>query len=107
MTSPSPTRSSFSLRRGPHTSPTTPKPPSDAEEAVTGPADVMFTLLERDGLLGETAETTLASHASYGLQTDGWRAQVTINETRHLERGQDCFDQGEIFALPPDTGRSD
>jgi hypothetical protein len=67
----------------------------------------MFTLLERDGLLGETAETTLASHASYGLQTDGWRAQVTINETRHLERGQDCFDQGEIFALPPDTGRSD
>jgi hypothetical protein len=78
----------------------------DAEEAVTGLSDVMFTLLERDGLVRETAETTLASHASCGLKTDGWRAQVTINETRHLERGQECFDQGDIFALPPDTGRS-
>src|SRR6202042_735091 len=31
----------------------------DAEEAMTGPSDVIFTLLERDGLFGEAAESRL------------------------------------------------
>lgn len=73
----------------------------DAEELVTGVADVMFTLLERDGLVGDAAGAKLSSHRDDGLQAGGWRAQVTINETRRLRSGPDCFQRGDVFALPP------
>jgi len=74
---------------------------NDAAEAVTSVSDVIFTLLEQDGILGAGAEAQLASHAGDGLRTDGWRAQVSINEPMQLSAGWDCFDQGDVFALPP------
>jgi hypothetical protein len=66
---------------------------------VTSVSDVMFTLLEQDGILGDGAEAQLASHAGNGLQAEGWRAQVSINEPIQLSPGRDCFDQGDVFAL--------
>jgi hypothetical protein len=72
----------------------------DAAELVTSTSDAIFTLLEHDGLLGDAVDAQLASHGVHGLELGGWREQVTVNEARHLPRGPDCFDQGDVFALP-------
>ncbi len=77
----------------------------DAEQMVTSAADAIFAIFERDGLLGPAAEAAIASHAEQGLEPGGWRAQVTANESRRLPPGPDCFDQGDIFALPQHEGQ--
>lgn len=73
----------------------------EADESVTAVADVVFTILEKDGLVGDAAEATLALHAGDGLKPGGWRAQVTVNELRPLPAGPDCLQYGDVFALPP------
>ena len=75
----------------------------DAVDMVTSATDAIFTILERDGLLGQAIDTALASHVEHGLQLGGWRAQVTINEAYRLPPGPDCFDHGDVFALPADA----
>ena len=75
----------------------------EAAELVTSASDAIFTLLEREGLLGDAVDAQLASHAVNGLDLRGWRAQVTVNETRQLPPGPDCFEQGDVFALPANT----
>jgi len=75
----------------------------DAAEVVTSAADAIFTLLEHDGFLGHAADRALAVYSGHGLQPGGWRAQVTVDETRHLPPGPDCFTHGDVFALPADT----
>jgi hypothetical protein len=55
------------------------------------------------GLFGDAVDTQLASHAVNALDLGGWRAQVTVNETRQLPPGRDCFEQGDVFALPTKT----
>jgi hypothetical protein len=77
----------------------------DAAQMVTSAADAIFTVLERDGLLGRAADAVLDAHASHGLQPGGWRAQVTTGEALRLGNGPDCLDRGDIFALPPDATR--
>lgn len=72
----------------------------EAQEMVTSASDAMFTLMERDGLLGDVINTALARHSDQGLQAADWRAQVTVNEPRPLPPGPDCFDRGDVFALP-------
>ncbi|MDR2984537.1 MAG: hypothetical protein LBV34_06820 [Nocardiopsaceae bacterium] len=75
----------------------------EAAEIVTSAADAIFTILEQDGLLGRAIDSALASHAEHGLRLGGWRAQVTIGEKLQLPPGPDCFDRGDVFALPVDT----
>lgn len=77
----------------------------DAEQMVVSAADAIFAIFERDGLLGQPAEAAVASHADDGLEPGGWRAQVTANESRRLPPGPDCFDPGDIFALPQHEGQ--
>jgi hypothetical protein len=67
---------------------------------VTSAADAIFTILERDGLLGHAADAAIASHSDDGLDPGGWRAQVTVNEARRLPPGPDCFERGDVFAQP-------
>jgi hypothetical protein len=76
---------------------------NDAARVVTSAADAIFTLLEQDGLLGHAVESALAAHSGHGLEPGGWRAQVTIDESRHLPAGPDCFTHGDVFALPAGT----
>jgi hypothetical protein len=77
--------------------------PEDATAAVTSAADAIFTILESDGLLGGAVSRAIAGHAADGLQPDGWRAQVTLNEAYQLTPSPACFDHGDVFALPADT----
>jgi hypothetical protein len=72
----------------------------DAAAAVTSAADAIFTILESEGLLGPTADRTLADGARDGLQPGGWRGQVTLNEAHRLQSSSACFDDGDVFALP-------
>lgn len=72
----------------------------EAAELVTSARDAIFALLEHEGLLGDAVDAQLASHAVNGLDLGGWRGQVTVNETRQLPPGPDCFEQGDVFALP-------
>jgi len=75
--------------------------PEDAVAMVTGAADAIFTILERDGLLGEAIEARLAERERDGLQLGGSRAQVVFDDPAPLLRGWDCFRTGDVFALPP------
>jgi hypothetical protein len=72
----------------------------EAEEIVTSAADAIFAILEREGLLGQAAGVALAAQADHGLEPSGWRFQVTVNEPYHLPAEPDCFDRGDVFALP-------
>ena len=74
----------------------------DAADVVTSAADAIFTLLERDGVIGSATEARLADGAEFGLEAGGWRAQVTTNQKPRLPAGPDCFDRGDVFALPVD-----
>jgi hypothetical protein len=76
----------------------------DAEDVVTSAADAIFTLLERDGVIGSASDAKLAERAEHGLEPGGWRAQVTTNEKLRLPAGPDCFHRGDVFALPVDRG---
>jgi hypothetical protein len=69
---------------------------------VTSAADAIFTLLERDGVIGSAVDAKLADRAEHGLEAGGWCAQVTTNERLRLPSGSDCFDRGDVFALPVD-----
>src|SRR5215467_10734891 len=62
----------------------------DAADVVTSAADALFTLLERDGVVGPAVEARLADLAEHGLVPGGWRAQVTTNEKLRLPAGPDC-----------------
>jgi hypothetical protein len=79
----------------------------EAAEAVTGAADVIFTLLEGAGLVGDVADAALATYESDGLAPGGWRAQVTIEDPWPLSVGHDCVER-DVFALPsashPESG---
>jgi hypothetical protein len=75
----------------------------DAAEVVTSATDAIFTLLERDGVLGPTADRAIAAHSGHGLQPGGWRAEVTIDEPHYLPPRPDCFNHGDVFALPTGT----
>jgi hypothetical protein len=75
--------------------------PQDAVVMVTSAADAIFTILERDGLLGEAIEARLAERERDGLQLGGTRAQVVLDDPAPLPRGWDCFRTGDVFALPP------
>ena len=74
-----------------------------AAEMVISAADAIFTILEHNGLIGHADQAELASYGEHGLDLGGWRAQVTVNEQRRLLAGPDCFNQGDVFALPADT----
>ena len=81
-------------------------PGATADEAatmVTTAADAIFTILESDGLLGDAADRALAARAGDGLEPGGWRGQVTLNEATRLPAGHDCFEHGDVFALPAAT----
>ncbi|GAA3248536.1 hypothetical protein ACFO1B_39510 [Dactylosporangium siamense] len=76
----------------------------EANDMVTCAADALFVILEQAGLLGDAADERLAGHASNGLVTGGWRAQIVLNEPHPLSprpRG-DCLRGDDVFALPPD-----
>jgi hypothetical protein len=74
----------------------------DAATGVTCAADAVFTVLERDGLLGDAVDDALAAHASDGLDRGGSIAQVTFNDPQVLPVGGCSFGvQGDVFALPP------
>jgi hypothetical protein len=80
-----------------------------AAAMVTCAADAIFTLLERDGVIGNAIDAALAAHADHGLALGGSRAQVTFNEPHRLPPGprQDCFSgHVDVFALPADSSRS-
>ncbi|MCW2929169.1 MAG: hypothetical protein JWM19_131 [Actinomycetia bacterium] len=72
----------------------------DAAEAVTCAADVVFTLLEDAGLIGDAADAALAGYESDGLALGGHRALVTFNDPWPLPVGPDCAER-DVFALPP------
>jgi hypothetical protein len=77
-----------------------------AAEMVASAADAIFTLLERDGVIGNAIDAALASHADQGLAQGGSRAQVSFNEPHQLPHGprQDCFfGHLDVFALPGDS----
>ena len=75
----------------------------DAVEIVTSAADAIFTILEHDGLVGDAINAALALHAEHGLQVGGWRAYLTTDEVLRLPPGPDCFERGDVFALPADA----
>ena len=77
--------------------------PRHAAQMVTSAADAIFTLLERDGLVGQGIDARLAAHTDDGLEAGGWRAQVTTDEASRLPPGPDCRDRGDVFALPADA----
>jgi hypothetical protein len=72
----------------------------DATMMVTCAADAIFVILEQAGLLGDVVDERLADRASDGLALGGWRAQVTVDELDPLRPGRDCFQTGDVFALP-------
>jgi hypothetical protein len=72
----------------------------DAAGAVTGVADVIFILLEGAGLIGDVADSTLATYQSDGLELGGWHGQVTIDDPWPLTVRPDCVER-DVFALPP------
>jgi len=73
---------------------------AEADEAVSSAADAIFTLLEHAGILGPQADAALAARATDALASQGQRAQITINESRRLPAGPDCFANDDVFALP-------
>lgn len=80
--------------------------PEEATAAVTCAADAIYTLLEHDGLIGETIDARLAGHEPDGLTALAWRAEVVLNDPEALPAGPDCYRTGDVFALPasaPDT----
>ena len=72
----------------------------DAAGAVTGAADVIFILLEGAGLIGDVADSTLATYQSDGLELGGWHGRVTIDDPWPLTVRPDCVER-DVFALPP------
>jgi hypothetical protein len=74
--------------------------PDDAAAAVTCAADAIFSILERDGLIGDATDARLAGREADGIEVLGWRAQVTVNEPEPLRPGRDCLRTGDVFALP-------
>jgi len=70
------------------------------ESPAGSAADAIFTLLERDGLVGQSIDARLAAHADHGLQPRGWRAQVTTDEARRLPPGPDCFGRVTYLRCP-------
>jgi hypothetical protein len=72
----------------------------DAVEAVTGAADVVFTLLEAAGLAGSAADAAVAGYEPDGLTLGGQRTQVTFDDPWPLPVGPDCTVR-DVFALPP------
>jgi hypothetical protein len=73
---------------------------AEAAESVSSASDAIFTILEHAGILGPKADTALAGRATDGLAAHGQRVQVTINESRRLQAGVDCFGTADVFALP-------
>jgi hypothetical protein len=74
----------------------------EANEMVTCAADALFVILEQAGLLGDAVDDRLGRHASNGLATGGWRAQIVLNEPHPLSplpRG-DCLRGDDVFAIP-------
>ncbi|MBX6748552.1 MAG: hypothetical protein IRY85_02595 [Micromonosporaceae bacterium] len=76
--------------------------PEDAVAMVTCAADAIFTILERDGLLGDAIDARLAERERDGLKLGGARAQVVVNEPEPLPPGWECVRTGDVFALPPE-----
>jgi hypothetical protein len=74
--------------------------PEDAAEVVTCAADAIFTILQRDGLIGDAIDARLAGREAEGLKVLGWSAQTVIDEPEPLRPGHDCFRTGDVFALP-------
>jgi hypothetical protein len=76
---------------------------TEVDQLVACAADALFVILEHAGLLGSAADDRLAGHASNGLATGGWRAQVVLDEPHPLAPEQlgDCLRSDDIFALPP------
>ena len=77
----------------------------DAVEMVTCASDAIFTLFERDGMLGEAADARLESYRQSGLAVGGWVAQVTVDEPVRLLPGGRCLPPGLVdpFALAADA----
>lgn len=73
--------------------------PDDADAAVASTADAIFTILERDGLIGDAVDARLAAREADGLGLAGWQAQLIPNEPEPLRPGQSCL-RGDVFALP-------
>lgn len=73
----------------------------DAAQVVTSASDAVFTLLEQAGLLGSSADNALAEYEDDGMALGGWRAQVTFDDPHPLPSGPNCFDDRDVFALPP------
>jgi len=74
--------------------------PDDAAAAVTCAADAIFTILERDGLVGDAIDARLAGRQPEGIEVLGWRAQVIVNEPAPLRPSRDCLRTDDVFALP-------
>jgi hypothetical protein len=73
-----------------------------AEAAVTCAADVMFTVLEHDGVIGDAVDEVLAAREAHGLEREGWAAQVTFDDPQPLGRGRCLLGPlTDVFALPP------
>jgi hypothetical protein len=74
----------------------------DAAAVVKCAADAVFTVLERDGLLGHAVDEKLAARASDGLDRHGSIEQVTFNDPQQLPVGGCFFGvHDDVFALPP------
>jgi hypothetical protein len=80
---------------------------AEANDMVACAADALFVILEQAGLFGRTADDRLADHASNGLATGGWRAQVVLDEPHPLAPRQlsDCLRGDDVFVLPPGNDR--
>ena len=76
---------------------------AEANEMVTCAADALFVILEQAGLLGDTVDDRLAGHASDGLTTGGWRAQIVLNEPHPLSPRPrvDCLRGDDVFVIAP------
>lgn len=76
---------------------------AEANDVVVCAADALFVILEQAGLLGRAADDRLAGHASNGLATGGWRAQIVLDEPHPLAPRQqsECLRGDDVFALPP------
>jgi hypothetical protein len=71
----------------------------EAVASVTCAADAIYTILERDGLIGDAIDARLADHGPDGIEALGWRAEV-VDEPAPLRPGWDCLRTGDVFALP-------